>query len=547
VNVEPGSAHYGERAPLSAYWQPDMDNYHPRFLLALLPYQGKALAEGEWYAAVVRRALGDNNGYPLAVNPTFAAALNGDWPDGEFAAVDAPAFAALGDYLDEVGVNPDDLAVATVFRTAEPVAQMTRLRNAVEALDDPAATDLKVIAEYPDYYVIEGDFRMPIYQEGARPYWTAGGQIRFDENGAPILAWWEKVRFSISVPKGTMPAGGWPLLFYAAGQGGSYTQIFDRSPDSANDPGEGPGKLFAQRGISCLGIEAALTGPRQPLGSATGIEFWNPFNLAALTDNVRQAAAEYTFLIKLARGLNIDPALAPLADPGGADSFFFDADNFFFWGHSTGASIGHLVLAVEPGFRAGMLSGAGVSWIDNVLNRQSPLPIGEILKWVLNAHAFNEYHPLLTVFETAVDTSEAANFDPLWVSDPPPNSAPKDVLLIAGYPDSYFPAPMIEGMEVAAGVDLAGEEIIPDTITALEALSGRGQIDLPAEGNLNIDGADYTGVIVQYAAPSGVDGHYVAFVMDEPRYQYTCFFRNIAALGRAIVPAPNDDVSASCE
>jgi len=133
------------------------------------------------------------------------------------------------------------------------------------------------------------------------------------------------------------------------------------------------------------------------------------------------------------------------------------------------------------------------------------------------------------------------------VTDPLPNVAPKDVLLVAGYPYSYFQGPMIEGMAVAAGVDLAGDEAQAGILEAMQVLSGRAQIALPAEGNLEIGGESYTGVIVQYQVPEGEEGHYVAFRLNEPRYQYTCFFRNIVTTGRAIVPAPNDDVNAECD
>ncbi len=545
VNIEAGSAHYGERVPLTAYWQQNEDGYHPRFLLALLPYQGRALEPDELYAAVVLRSLGDSNGQPLATNPAFAAALAGEWPEGEFAAADAPSFAALADFLADVHLAADRISVATAFRTAHPIKPMLALRNANAALDDPDTADIKVIADYPDYYVLEGTFHMPMYQDGSAVYWTEGGRIHFDESGAPILVWWQKVRFSISVPKGKMPADGWPLLFYAAGQGGSYTEIFDRSPSAEVEAGEGPGKLLAQRGIACLGIEAHLTGPRHHLGSTTGYEFYNPLNLAAMSDNVRQGAAEYTYLIKVAERLAIDPTLCPEADSGAADSFFYDPANFFFWGHSTGATIGHLVLAVEPGFRAGLLTGAGASWIESLIYRQDPLPYAEIMKWVLNAHDFNEYHPIMTLFETAIDTSEPANFDPLWTTDPLGGGSPKDVLLVGDYPDAIVSPAMIEGMAVAAGFDLAGDELQPGTVDALETLAGRGQVSLPVAGNLAVGGADYTGVLLQYVASD--DGHDLVFTQDALRYQTTCFFANIVNTGQATVPVGNTDVTAACE
>jgi len=546
VNIEPGSERYGERIALTADFKTHLDTFTPRYLMTLLPYQGLPMAADELYAAIVMRNLGDGYGRPLAVDEQFAAAIAGQWPEGEFAALDAPAFATLNDYLADVGINPDKIAAATVFRTGDPVASMIRLRDAVNALPAPQAEELSIIADYEDYYVVAGKFWMPIYQKGSRPYWSGDGQILFDASGDPILQWWEHVRFSVSVPKGEMPDEGWPLLFYANGQGGTYTQIFDRGPSASADPGEGPGKIFARRGIACLDIEAPLSGPRHPLDSYQGIEFFNPINLIAFRDNVRQSAAEFTFLIKLADNLALPADLCPEADAGPAESFFYDGDNFYFWGHSTGGSVGHLTLAVEPRWRAGMLSGAGVSWIYNVILKQQPLPIGEVMHWLLNSRQFNEYHPLMTIYQTATDGTEAANFDVHLQRDPLPGNRPKDFIVIGGYIDGFFPPLMIDGLAVAAGLDLAGEQVYPTTLTAIGELAGRGQVDLPVEDNIETDGRSVTGALLQYAAPYGMDGHYVAFRTNAPRHQYTCFFENIAKRDRARVPEPSDNVYGSC-
>ncbi len=542
VNVQPGSARYGERVPLTAHWRTAMGTYLPQYTLTLLPYQGKPLAPGEYYAAIVRTGLGDRYGRPLAIDAKFAAVMAGDWPEGDFAAADRPAFAALGDYLTDAGLAVGDVAVATVFRPGDPVARMKKIRAAVNALSAPEIRNVKLLADYPTYYVLEAETTLPIWQDGSRPYYDKGGRIYFDDDGDPVLVWWEWVRFAVSIPKGTMPDGGWPLLFYANGQGGSYTQVFDRAPGETNVPGEGPGKLLAHRGIACLDIEMAMTGPRHPLGSMTGIEFTNPLNSVAFRDNIRQAASDYIFLLKVARTLTIDPALVPEADPGAAESFFFDPDNFLFWGHSTGATVGDVLLGVEDAYRAALLTGAGVSWIYNLVYKQSPLPLGLALDWVLNADDWSEYHPLATVFQTTADGAEAANFAPWWID----RAQPRDVLLIGGYADAYFPPPMIEGLAVAAGLDQGGEQVQPYSLDALETLGGRGQVSLPASGNIAADQGKATGVWLQVEAPANLDGHYVAFNVEETMYQWSCFFASAVADGMATVPAPKGDVYAAC-
>lgn len=546
INIEPGSADYGRRVPLTAQWRMPMGTYLPRFVLTLLPYQGTPPAAGELHAAIVRTSLGDAYGRPLAIDPQFAAAMAGNWPEGEFAALDQPAFAALGNYLAEGSLAVEDVAVATVFRPGDPVARMQKLRSTVAALPTPEIRDVKLLADYPTYYVLEAETTLPIYQDGSRPYYDQGGRIHFDDNGDPIFVWWEKVRFSVSIPKATMPADGWPLLFYGNGGGGSYTQVFDRAPGAEEIPGEGPGKLLAHRGIACLDIEMALVGPRHPLGNTMDIEFANPLNSIAFRDNIRQAAADYIYLLKVARVLTIDPSLAPEADPGAAESFFFDADNFLYWGQSTGASVGDVLLGVEGAYRAALLTGAGVSWIYNLVYKESPLPIGLVLDWVLNADDWSEYHPLASVFQTTCDGAEAANFAPHWIHRPTAGSRPRDILLIGGYKDTYFPPPMIEGLAVAAGLDLGGEQVQPYSIDALETLAGRGAVLLPAAGNIATDQGQATGIWLQVDTPVNLDGHYVAFNLESVMYQWSCFFASAVEGGQATVYPPQGDAYASC-
>jgi hypothetical protein len=209
--------------------------------------------------------------------------------------------------------------------------------------------------------------------------------------------------------------------------------------------------------------------------------------------------------------------------------------------------VGELVLAVEPDFRAGMLSGAGVSWIYNLIYKQEPLPLGDVFAALLGAQGLDEYHPLATLFQTAIEATEAADFAPHIVADALRAGRPRDFLLIGGYVDGYFPPPLIEGLAVAVGVDLGGAVVEPRALAALEKLAGRGAVELPASHNLQSGEAAATALLLQYAAPPGVDGHYVAFQTDAPRYQYGCFFDSLARTGVATVPAPQDDPFAPCE
>lgn len=467
-------------------------------------------------------------------------------PAGGHGTADGAAFAHLWRWCDETGLPPTEIAAATVFRTGEFVSEMRALRDECARLSGSSPTSIRILADYPTYYVVEGSVTLPIWQDGDRPYWTGGGKIHFVD-GRPVRQWDEEVRFAVSVPKEKMPEAGFPLLFYSNGQGGSYTQVFDRKgiEDEEEVPGEGPGLQFAARGIACLDLEAPTVGPRHPTGSTSGLAFPNFWNLVAFRDNIRQAASEFTVLLEMARNLRLPASLVPETETGGGE-VRYDPSRFAFWGHSTGAGIGELVLAVEPGFRAGMVSGAGVSWAYNLVLKQEPLPFRLLAQLLSGEDEVDEFHPLPLLFQSVADPSEAAYFAWHWIREPLAGGPPPDILVLMGIVDLYFPPPMNDGLVVAAGLDVAGPLAHEGTREAL-ALSRRSLLALPASGNLDLGGGKIrTGVAVQFETPEGVDGHYAPFVLPEAKHAYTCFFESFATAGLATVPRPVADPFGPC-
>ncbi len=541
VNVDPDSTRYSRRVPIDTQFRDHSSTFVPKNVLVFLPYQGRPMAPNAMHAAVVLKSLGDKSGNNLSPADEFKAMARGETPDGEYGSADAEAMTYLWDWCDESGLPRDEIATAAVFRTGDFVSEMKTLRDACANRDDPAPTDYRLLEEFDEFYVIEAKMTMPIWQDGNRPYWAGGGVIHFDEGG-PVLQWEEEIRFSVSVPKKPMPPEGYPLLFYANGQGGSYTQVFDRGgiDEAAHIPGTGPGRQFAHRSIACLDFEAATVGPRHPFGSYAGIEFFNFINLPAFRDNLRQAAGEFTMAAKMARHIRIPHELAPEADTGGED-IKYDPGNFYIWGHSTGASIVDLVLAVEPAFRAGMVSGAGVSWIYNLIYKQEPLPLGEIFQLLALDSSLDAFHPLATIFQSICDPAEAAYFAEHWISGGLNDDPAPSVLLIMGIFDRYFPPLMIDGLIAASGVDVAEPLLRDETLEALE-LSGASVLPLPAGGNAG----NASALALQYITPGGVDGHYAPFYLDNAKYQYTCFFKSLAESGRAVIPRHNNDSLAEC-
>src|SRR5690606_19437534 len=122
-------------------------------------------------------------------------------------------------------------------------------------------------------------------------------------------------------------------------------------------------------------------GPRNVTGGDEQFLMFNVLNPDALRDNVRQSALEAVLVARTAGALTFDASSCPGADTGGAQ-VRFDPERLALMGHSMGATIAPLAAAAEPAFRALVLSGAGGSYLENVLHKRKPLdvrPLAELL------------------------------------------------------------------------------------------------------------------------------------------------------------------------
>ena len=538
VDVDPDSPDRGFRFPVQAQFHEQAGKIRPENLLTVLPYPGFVQRPNTLYAAVVTTGVLDSDGDQIWQNEAFGELLRGE--DSVGAESLAQGFSALTDVLTEAGFELETIAAAAVYRTGDPTPPMFALQEHAEALELPAYSVTGRIRDYDSYCVLEGRTELPIYQVGERPYNDIGGGHVVFEGGEPVVQWTEEVRFSLSIPKTEMPADGFPLLFYSTGQGGRYTQVVDRGTSaerSTAENGRGPAFYFADVGIASLSLESALVGPRHPTGSYEGLDFFNVVNLAAFRDNIRQAAAEFTVLARLAPTFEI--AIGEHCDgvttAGG--NVTFDAGNFFIYGHSTGATISELVLAVDPAFRAGLLSGAGGSWIYNVSRKEQPLRMRTLVAGLLalpSWEVLDDFHPLGTIFQTVIDPAEAMNFGELW------RERGANVLVIEGLVDGYFLPRMANALTMAAHLDLAGPAADPDTLFDL-GLVGGDAVALPAGPNWGLQ----SGYVVQFTADD-FDGHYVPFELPGPKYVYKCWLESLIADGRATVPAVVENGEAAC-
>ena len=511
----------GALVPLELQFKAAQETYSPRNLLVAVPYQGHVPAAGTWHALVVTKKLLGDDGLPVQ-RAEFLDSSSGGGARGEALRAELPR---LKDFLKE---RWNEVAAATVFRTGSHWERLKAISTAARARPAAPVGPVTRLREHPGFAVLEGRVDVPMYQRGGEPYSTDGAMV-FDASGAPVAQRTETIRFALRVPRQPMPAQGYPLLFHVPGSGGDYLAIIDRG--LAGD-GRGLASVLAPHGIAAIGVEANLTGPRDESGGpGDGVLFYNVFNPVAARDNHRQQVAEYEVLVTLAKGLRLDGALVPEA---GATELRFDTRHFFMHGHSTGSVVGASILSSNDAFEAGVLSGAGGSWLYNLVLKQTPNS-AELVKPLLgyvDSDTVDIFDPVLTLAGTLWEPIEPMNQAPGWALDLRARATPASVLLVEGIVDTYYLPRMVNALAMAARLDVAAPALDPDTVGELQQVGGGARA---APFSANRDGR--TLAVVQHAAPPGGDGHFVVFNLEEARYQYACFFA-AAAAGRAPVVAP---------
>jgi pimeloyl-ACP methyl ester carboxylesterase len=283
---------------------------------------------------------------------------------------------------------------------------------------------------------------------------------------------------------------------------------------------------------------------------------FNVFNPPALRDNLRESAVEYALVAHLLAGLSIDVSDCP----GTTSPATFDATRIALMGHSMGATIAPLTLAAEPTYRAAVLSGAGASWIENVIWKQQPLNVQVAFDLLLDYSSIGrvipEDDPVLSLFQWAEESADPLVYARSLVDEPPAGRAPRQVLMEQGIVDHYILPNIANAISLPLGLDLAGTPLDATSAelqslgtTPLEAVisySGRDQVALPVMGNRMVGGAPVTAAVVQHPSGGIEDGHEIVFQTDPPKREYRCFLETWAAGQVPLVPVPGE-VDGGCE
>ena len=555
INVTQGHPEYGKPIDGLTYNAENGvgtgNNYICDNWLAIAPIDGVVLDPGATYAVVITDATTPLGGGEFVQDADLKTMLAGSAPADAVAADAWSTFAPLRAFLGSSANTGDtrfaaaDIVAATVFTTGDHRRLMARAREAVHAgplrasqlhpCDDPGPSPCSSFKGLTDkerglrecggnngiLEEIQGRVTLPIFQEGRPPYASLGGKIQVDEAG-PVLHTVHDVCFSLTVPVGEPPVAGWPTIVFAHGTNGSFRSAIH----------EGLASRAATAGFATLALEGQLHGERRGDTDSDGLVDGLPldqlvFNLrnpAAARDNPLQAAIDQFTGVRLAQQLAAATAPAPL-----------DPANVFFMGHSQGAQAGAVFLPFEPSVRAAVLSGVGANLLRALLAKSQPkvlLPDGKAYppKDLLQL-AFQERpdrpltsdHPLLQLFNTFVNRSDADVYSTMLRRDPLPEVGPRHLLMYIGHVDTYTPLRSAGSLAIGAGLSLGDATLFPgpcsdyaedsDEATACQytASGFLPTTPLPATGNAG----GVTAVALMKEQSAGKDGHYVAITEQE--------------------------------
>ncbi len=510
VDLETGQRHVGTRTK----YEDTQRRYLKGNGLSVLPHPGFPLHESSAYAAIVTTGVKGKTGRPVARDPRLDSVLAA--PPGE-------AYRKLAAWL---AANPTvQVGVATAFTTQAASGLTGKWRDAAAALPAPAGT----ISAGPNpgptmtYDIYDGSYMGPMFQQGATPFATAadGGRAVYGTDGRPMLQSMAPIDFSLTLPRGTPPAGGWPLVVYAHGTGGDHRSfVNDGTAETLAEVKDAQGQVIARFAVAS--ITQCVHGSRNPAHSNEELNFFNLLNVQAARNNVIQCGTDQIPFLKMLQGLG-------QAHP----EMKFDASRTYYMGHSQGSITGPQFLAYEPAFKGFVLSGGGANFLLALTAKTEPVDIPAIVTAALADGDVDEFHPMLSMLQTYIEPADPGNHARMLFQAPAPGMAPRPTYISLGLVDHYTPIANGQALALGSGAQVVGPLL--DPIPGLE-LTGLPLATAPVMDN--VAGGLVTGVAVQYRAPRGRDGHFVVFDVVEANKQYSRFLATLAATGHAALLPP---------
>jgi hypothetical protein len=515
--------------------------------MKIRPPEGAPLTPGHTYAIIMTTKGVDANNQPIKPSDDLVALLGSSAPSDPTLAAAYPAYKPLRDFAAQKPIATTSIIDATVFTVAHTTSPAKGMATAVANAAAPTTTGwIKCgggapspcpqadgdrgcpATPDPNFDELHAMVTLPIFQTGTEPYLTPmdGGDFTYDANGTPMMQRTEQVCMSLTVPKAAaMPAAGWPVVIYAHGTGGSFRSAINEGV-AARMANINDGSATVMH-VAVLGIDQVEHGTRRggSMQSPNNL-FFNFANPLAARGNPMQGAADQLALVRLVQGFDLTAAMSPT----GAEIKF---DTVAFWGHSQGATEGGIGMPYTAGVRGALFSGQGASLIDALLNKKSPVDIADALPIALQDTKVDEYHPVLSILQNAIDSVDPLNHALSLVVSPVATGTAKHVFQPFGTADTYAPTETEKTFALAAGLGVAAPPagVTPVPITA------ENPLPVPVGNNIAGIGMSYTGVVREYSPDTTYDGHFVVFnepnaKRDADRFLYDALSGAVPMVGR---------------
>lgn len=519
VDITPGAPEYGSSAGLGWFYSAGGNPYLCDHWIGVRRPQGRPLEPGHTYAVWFTNDVVADGGDTILRAPNLLSVLAADEPENARLKHAHRAYAPFRAYLSSQNVSTASVLSATVFTVGEVRNTMAELADAVTARPAPTAEDWVKCDDgvespcpdrtadrdcgagtsaYDEYHAL---VRLPIFQEGTLPYVTPADGGNISIASAPEDQPTSAVCLSLTVPMGTAPDAGWPLVVFAHGTGGSFRSHVTESVAGSLSAGA---VKFA-----VLGIDQVQHGPRRGRSEAAPDQLFSNFtNPKSARGNRLQGAADQLALARFAATL----------DGTGETPAKIDPTQLFFFGHSQGATEGSLMLPYADAYKAAVLSGNGASWMDSLVTQTKPSNFKSVLPLVLGdpegVTALGTLHPALSLLQSWIDPADPLNFARITAASPLVGRPAKHVFQTYGLEDAYSPPVTLATYAIAAGLTLVEPE--RDEITSLTTQAS------PLSANLG-SGAITAG-IRQYTPADDRDGHFVVFDDDAANADMVRFF-----------------------
>ena len=353
MDIDAASPDRGRRLPVRVHFAEDGGPFGAPNLLALVPLQGAPLRPLTRYAAVVTREVRDVKGARLAVTTSLRQIIRGETPDGMSASAFERHRSAL-EALAELGVSSSELAGLAVFTTDDPMRDLLAVRSAMLAAPLPKPVAAFAPKEvFDELCVYESQLELPEYQAGTPPFQEDGGEWEFAADGTPIAHGEEQARIVVTMPRQSMPAAGFPVVIFSRTGGGGDRPLVDRGVQA------GTRRTGARaRHGPCAPVRARRLGRRERRRPARRPAQHDrrrravpdvqrdatPARCGTTCDNLRpRSRSRPTCSTKI----SIDASALSRSRRGGAPAKL-DSGTLALMGHSMGATIAPLSLAIEP-------------------------------------------------------------------------------------------------------------------------------------------------------------------------------------------------------